>query len=151
MKNLGLLAVLVLVTASGWAQKSFDDEVNSELDSMYQERHSEKHDVPVPAQLAPASSMQVNVQPVQKQPTTVIEATPLTESRAEKMRRARQDTELQTEQKIVEKLEQSRIEDEKKRSDVLFGDRFNQLNGQANVQGGPQSIPAPLTAPPPCK
>ncbi|HEX7675953.1 MAG TPA: hypothetical protein VF412_17380 [Bdellovibrio sp.] len=71
---------------------------------------------------------------VQKQPTTVIEATPLTESRAEQIRKSRQDAEVQTEQRIVEKLEQSRMEDEKKRANVLFGDKFNQLNNQQEQQ-----------------
>jgi hypothetical protein len=140
MKKMGMLAVLVLASATGWAQKSFDDEVNSELDSMYQQRHETQ----IQAQNLPQSSVQVNVQSaVQKQPTTVIEASPLTESRVEKMRRARQDSELQTEQKIVEKLEMSRIEDEKKRSEVLFGDRFNQLSGQPSAQ------PAPVVVAPP--
>lgn len=81
------------------------------------------------------SSAQVQQQSqVQKQPTTVIEATPLTESRAEQIRKSRQDAEVQTEQRIVEKLEQSRMEDEKKRANVLFGDKFNQLNNQQQEQ-----------------
>jgi opacity protein-like surface antigen len=61
--------------------------------------------------------------PVYKQPTTNIQATPLTESRTEQLRRARQDAELQTEQKIVEKLETSRMDDEKRRAEALFGDK----------------------------
>ncbi|MGZ3745526.1 MAG: outer membrane beta-barrel protein, partial [Pseudobdellovibrionaceae bacterium] len=56
-------------------------------------------------------------------------STPLTESRAEQMRRSRQDAEVQTEQKIVEKLESSRLEDEKKRAEVLFGNKFDQMQG----------------------
>lgn len=67
---------------------------------------------------------------VQKQPTTIIEASPLSVSRADEMRKARQETEVQTEQKIVEKLESSRMDDEKKRADVLFGDKFDHLNNQ---------------------
>lgn len=66
-------------------------------------------------------------QAAQKQPTTVIEAAPLTESNAEKLRKSRQDAELSTEQSIVEKLEKSRLEDEKRRAEVLFGDKFNTL------------------------
>jgi len=66
---------------------------------------------------------------VQKQPVTVIESTPLVESKAEMMRKSRQDAEVQTEQKIVEKLEASRLEDEKRRADVLFGNKFDQLQG----------------------
>ncbi len=70
---------------------------------------------------------------VQKQPTTLIQASPLTESRAEQIRKARQDAEVQTEQKIVEKLEISRMEDEKRRAAILFGDKFNQ-NQNVQVQ-----------------
>lgn len=85
-----------------------------------------------PAVSAPTMT---NVAPVTvvKQPTVSIEASPLQESRADMLRRSRQDAEVGTEQKIVEKLESSRLEDEKRRSDVLFGDKFNQL-GQQNTQ-----------------
>lgn len=68
--------------------------------------------------------------PVYKQPTTVVEASPLVESKAEKIRKSRQDAEVATEQGIVEKLEQSRLEDEKRRAEVLFGDKFNVLMSQ---------------------
>lgn len=84
---------------------------------------------------------------VVKQPTTVIEAAPLTESNAERLRKARQDAELATEATIVEKLEQSRLEDEKRRSEILFGDRFNTIvNGNNNTvvqQQQEQAVVAP--------
>lgn len=83
----------------------------------------------------------------QKQPTTVIEATPLKESAAEQIRRTRQDAEVQTEQKIVEKLEQSRMEDEKKRANVLFGDKFNQLSNQQQEVSHPVVQPTPAPVP----
>ena len=56
-----------------------------------------------------------------KQPTTVVEAAPLTNSRADELRKSREQTEVETEQKIVEKLEQSRIIDEKRRQDKVLG------------------------------
>lgn len=68
---------------------------------------------------------------VQQQPVTNVEATPLTDSRAAQLRRAREDAEVSTEQKIVEKLEQSRLEDEKRRANALFG---NKLDEQNNIQ-----------------
>ncbi|MFP5520754.1 MAG: hypothetical protein ACLGGX_12685 [Bdellovibrionia bacterium] len=88
---------------------------------------------------------------VQKQPTTLIEASPITESRAEAIRRARQDAELETEQKIVEKLEAARMEDERRRAQALFGDRFNstqetQQPAQPAVQAAPVVV-APAAAP----
>ena len=75
-----------------------------------------------------------------KQPTTVIEASPLTESKAETIRKARQDAELATEQTIVEKLEMSRMEDEKRRAEVLFGDKFNSLNAAAQISGNNNTV-----------
>lgn len=85
---------------------------------------------------AVAAPTMTNVAPVTvvKQPTVSIEASPLQESRAELLRRSRQEAEVGTEQKIVEKLESSRLEDEKRRGDVLFGDKFNQLQNQNTQQ-----------------
>lgn len=56
-----------------------------------------------------------------KQPTTVVEAAPLTLSKAEELRRSREETEVDTERKIVEKLEQSRIAAERKRQQEIIG------------------------------
>lgn len=76
-------------------------------------------------------------QAVQQQPTTYVQAQPVSESRAEAMRKAREHAEVQTEQKIVEKLEQSRLDDERDRADRLFGNRFE----------SPEQKPAPAPAP----
>lgn len=57
---------------------------------------------------------------VQDQPTNVITDSPLTMSAAERRRRDRQALEVHTEQKIVEKLEEARMEDERARSERLF-------------------------------
>ncbi len=86
-------------------------------------------------------------QAVQKQPETIIEASPLSNSRADSIRRGRQEEELKTESRIVEKLEQSRLEDEKKRASILFGDKFDNLQNvqQAPVQAPPSHIqPQPI-------
>ncbi|MBT4762503.1 MAG: porin family protein [Bdellovibrionaceae bacterium] len=72
-----------------------------------------------------------------KQPTTYVEASPLEESQAERLRRARQDAEIGTERKIVEKLEASRLADERKRADKLFG---NQMNNLSTQQPAPQPV-----------
>lgn len=93
--------------------------------------------------------------PVVQQPTTYVEANPLQDSRADQLRRARQDAEISTEKKIVEKLEESRLEDEKRRSEKLFGDRLNQMNepqpqNPVPVYSEPQAvqvIPSPAPAP----
>lgn len=62
------------------------------------------------------------------QPTTVISAAPLGGSGADDARRTRQDMELQTELKIVEKLERSRLEDERRRAQRLFGNKLNPID-----------------------
>lgn len=59
------------------------------------------------------------------QPTTVVEAAPAVDSKAELMRKARQSAEIQTEQKIVEKLEESRLREEQQRAERLFGNKLD--------------------------
>lgn len=162
MKNpLKFLALTALVPVAVYAQGSLDEEVNAELDRMYgqqttvtaprtrpsvqvtvsQSGPTTQSNANVPTvQMAPVTQ-QSALQSVQKQPTTIIEAAPLTESGAEKLRKTRQDAELSTEQTIVEKLEQSRLDDEKKRAEVLFGDKFNSL---ANKEQQPAPVVAPV-------
>lgn len=82
---------------------------------------------------------------IQEQPTSVIEDSPLSMSSAERRRRDRQALELQTESKIVEKLEEARIEDERKRADRLFKNSFN----AAESTPAPAPVVQPLVAQPP--
>lgn len=132
MKKLLILAVLAMVPAShALAQSSIDDEINAELDRMYSSKGRNTPSVTVNVQTTPTQNQVVDQKSeqrsatVQKAPVTVIEASPLTESRAEKIRRVRQEEELRTENRLVEKLEMSRMEDEKKRVDALFGEKVN--------------------------
>lgn len=120
LNSMKLLALMALVPTFVLAQSSLDEEVNSELDKMYKARLAQSQ--PAKESTAAAASE------VQKQPVTKIEAAPLKESKAELMRKNRQDAEVSTEQTIVEKLEESRLKDEKKRADVLFGDKFDVLS-----------------------
>lgn len=130
-KQLHVIAALALLPVAVLAANSnFDDEVNAELDRMY--KSSVAQSAPPPVQVNVSQNQgqtqdQGQLQ-TQKMPVTYVEASPLTESRADKIRKARQDVEIQTEQKIVEKLEMSRIDDERRRAEVLFGDKFNQLS-----------------------
>ncbi|MFZ4402636.1 MAG: hypothetical protein ACOYOK_00920 [Pseudobdellovibrionaceae bacterium] len=163
MKNKLFLRVAVgvlpqIVSMSVYAQ-TLDNEVDGELDQVYNRPASvatqpsssaasvggirssgtvSGQPIYILNQATPTSSASANTQTqqaqVQKQPITMIEASPLTESNAEKLRKARQEAELQTEQKIVEKLEYSRMTDEQRRANVLFGDKFNQLNQSNQIQ-----------------
>jgi opacity protein-like surface antigen len=89
----------------------------------------------------------VQAQPVQavQQPATVVEASPVSESKAESLRKARQEEEVHTEQKIVEKLEESRLKEEQERAQRLFGNRFDE---SAQQQQQAQPAVAPVVAQP---
>lgn len=133
MKSLKLkLASIALLTFSvssqAFAQYS-DDTLNGDLDSSLDSLESPQFERPVVKQrpLSTPAAPQIY-----KQPTTYVQETPLTESRADQMRKNRQGLEAETETKIVEKLESSRIEDEKKRADRLFGDKFESPEEKKN-------------------
>jgi hypothetical protein len=64
----------------------------------------------------------------QQQPTTYVEASPSPESRTEQFRRARQDAEANTEKLLSEKLEESRLLDERRRLEKILG---NTIEGSA--------------------
>ncbi|MGZ3768037.1 MAG: hypothetical protein ACXVCP_05330 [Bdellovibrio sp.] len=158
-----ILAALSVAPVYTYAQ-NLEGDVDAELDQMYSGAQAQAEAAPAPrakiSNTAPVSGQPIYIlnqatptstsnaqlqqqqQHIQKQPTTVIEASPLTESRAEQIRRARQDAEVQTEQRIVEKLETSRMEDEKKRASVLFGDKFNQMNNNEQAQPVQQPVVA---------
>lgn len=145
--------------SQSFAQATIDAEVDNELDQMYRARGTTPQagspagatiapqgaqsgqPIYILNQATPTSSAQAHATQVQKQPTTYIEASPLTKSRADQIREARQQVEAETESRIVEKLEQSRMEDEKRRANVLFGDQFNSLGQQQ--QAAPPVAPAP--------
>lgn len=171
MKNaLKYLVIAALVPTAVFAQ-NLDEEVNAELDRMYGQQKSASsasqtgtqhatsaNNVQVTVTATPSQTQsgsatqgqtagqtvaqnQVQAQ-AQKQPTTVIEASPMAESGAEKLRKNRQDAELNTELTIVEKLEQSRLEDEKRRAEVLFGDKFNSLSNKEQPKAEPAKVEA---------
>lgn len=128
-KILSILAVAVLPSLS-FAQDSgveseLDQALNAEVEA---ETASQPQQVVQSQVVQPTIVLRPAPQVVQKQATTYVQDTPLRESKAEQIRKSRQDAEVETENRIVEKLEQSRMEDEKKRANVLFGDKFNQLN-----------------------
>lgn len=138
------------------AQTSGNDlsaEVDSEIEQMYQQNASTQNAPKAKAETGAVVTQTVVVPQavtqaaptVQKQPETTVEGSPLSNSRAESIRRGRQEEELRTESRIVEKLEQSRLEDEKKRAAVLFGDKFDTLQNQ-QAQPAVQQV-APVQAP----
>ena len=94
------------------------------------------------------SNQQTSQSAVQDQPTNVIEDSPLNMSAAERRRRDRQNLEMQTEQKIVEKLEDARMDDERNRSERLFNKGFGSRDEAHAAPPAPQQIQV-IQAPPP--
>lgn len=159
-KSFSLVLVLSVLSTMGYAQANLDNEVDAELNKMYSSGSDNKAATAAQTSTAPVSGQPIYIlnqatptatsqstsaaAAVQKQPTTVIEASPLTESRAEALRKARQDAETSTEAKIVEKLEASRLEDEKRRAQALFGDKLDK--GVVTEAPASQAV-APAVAP----
>ncbi len=148
MKKHMLFLSLVLLSAQALAQvesQNIDVDVDSELDQMYQQqprssvtqnkKSSRNANVVNQTVVVPQTS-------VQTQPTTFIEASPLSDSKADYIRKNRQDEEMKTETRIVEKLEQSRMEDEKRRAAALFGDKFDNMQNHSPAQPAVQMAPA---------
>lgn len=69
--------------------------------------------------------------------------TAISGSRAEDLKRSRQRAEVETELKVTEKIEESRLNDERRRNDILFGDRYREMEN-AN-----RPVPPPVVAPAP--
>lgn len=144
--KLHLFAVLAMASVSQAqvGSESLNAEVDAEIDRMY--APSAPTIQPTQPQVVQTTVVSQRSEAVQKQPVTVIEASPLASSNADSIRKSRQEEEMRTESRIVEKLEQSRMEDEKRRAQVLFGDKFDALNNKEAAQ--PVVAPAaPVEAP----
>lgn len=106
---------------------------------------------PVIVQQAPVQQAQpLVIRRVQEQPVTVVEGSLLKESKADQLRKARTDMETDTEQKIVEKLEEARMRDEQERANKLFGGAAlapSSSSSAAAVVVAP-AAPAPVMAQP---
>ena len=143
-----LLASVLALSTVAQAQvesQTLSSEVDNEIDQMVVSSGAQHK----PTQAVVTQTVVVPQQQVQKQPTTVVEASPLSDSRADSIRKNRQEEEMRTESRIVEKLEQSRMEDEKRRASVLFGDKFENMQNGAPQQQQPQQVqPQPVQVAP---
>lgn len=171
MKHWNTLLCLVAVIAASNVQAQDIESLDVELQSVESDSRSTKRSKQVveveQQQIAPpnggvwivnsqggsqASNTSASNQESQlvNQPTTYVEASPLSESRADEIRKARQGAEINTEQRIVEKLEESRLKDERRRAQRLFGNRWDSMSDddadvevkqvQTQVQSQPQVI-----------
>ena len=143
-----------MAKAQSSAANELNAEVDSEIEQMYQQQSTSNKNAPTADANAATGAVvtqtvvvpQQSYPTVQKQPETTVEGSPLSNSRADNIRRGRQEEELRTGSKIVEKLEQSRMEDEKKRAAILFGDKFDALQNQQAQPVQVQQV-APVEAP----
>ncbi|MFK8139370.1 MAG: outer membrane beta-barrel protein [Bdellovibrionales bacterium] len=135
MKKWIVLPILLGVTSLS-AQENRSDALRSELDQeierLYQSTGAQDYDKRVERKRVaqnnlPAKVTYVNPPTayVEQRPTTYVEAAPLVQTDASKLRKRRENIEVQTEMKIVEKLEQDRIESENERAARLFGNKFD--------------------------
>lgn len=154
-KYISLIVAMSVVAPTFALAQSVENEVDAELSQVAQAQvQTQPSTVAVETKVTPVTGQTIYIQTspsvaatnsnasdavVQKQPMTVIESTPLAESKSEQIRRARQEAELATEQRIVEKLEAARMEDEKRRADILFGTKLN---------AAPEATQAPVVAAP---
>lgn len=142
LRNLGLISMATVFSISGFAQSDLETEIKAETAVVTESKapqittqevyviqgQDQKQD-----QAQEAKVESETAQKVVTQPTTVVEAAPLVPSRAEQLRNARQQAEIQTEQKIVEKLEDSRLKDEERRAKKLFGDKLTEEEVEAKA------------------
>jgi hypothetical protein len=121
MKFTTLVALVAIVSMAGKANAQGDGALRRVAQN---DEATKEVNININTNANTNSAAQAQQQAVQ-QPTTVVEASPVVESKAEVLRKQRQNAELATEQKIVEKLEDSRLQEEKARADRLFGDRLD--------------------------
>ena len=70
-----------------------------------------------------ARGQNAQAQQVSNQPVVRVMGTPISTNYASELKKSRQEAEVQTEQKIVEQLESSRLRDEQERLKKLFGEK----------------------------
>ncbi|MBC7456768.1 MAG: hypothetical protein H7235_00720, partial [Bdellovibrionaceae bacterium] len=147
--KLQLFAMLAIASVSHAqvGSESLNAEVDAEIDRMYSAPTIQSTSQARPQQIQ--TVIVARQAPVQKQPVTMVEASPLSSSNADSIRKSRQEEEMKTETRIVEKLETSRMEDEKRRAQVLFGDKFDALNNKEQAVAQPVYVAPvqPVAAP----
>lgn len=127
MKSL-LFAVSVLLGGMQLlAQNEFESQVDEEFNQVYQNSTPSSSSN---STLKNGANQNIKVETTQN---VNISDVPLNESRADRLRRSRQQMEVETEQKIVERLESARMDDEKKRADVAQSLFQSQPQNQATT------------------
>lgn len=144
------LAVNITLVLSGWSVSSFvwaeDQYVDADevvAETIVQPVKKENPKVVILNNQNQQVQQKADAKQMSLQPVVHVTDSPISETYATELRKSRQDAEVQTEQKIVEKLESARLRDEQ--------DRYNRLFGKAQKQttvtvadAGKQTVVAPI-------
>lgn len=156
-KLLGLVVVFIgssFAYAQSDRSNSLRDELRNEVGQLYSQSGGEALDreelaqrsYPQPVEAAPVVVPRRSAPSYERRPKAVVESSPLDESKAARLRRQREGFEAETEMRIVEKLEEDRIESERERAARLFGGK---LDKQEEVYAPQQVQPvAPVVVAP---
>lgn len=160
-KFLGLV-VIVIGSSVAYAQSdrsnSLRDELRNEVGQLYSQSGGEALDreelaqrsYPQPVESAPVVVPRRTAPSFERRPKAVVESSPLDESKAARLRRQREGFEAETEMRIVEKLEEDRIESERQRAARLFGGKLDkQEQEEAYVPQPVQPVAPPVVVAPP--
>ena len=109
------LAFIALAT-NVWADSSYDED-----DIIVEETII--HQKPAPKKSKKVVTWKKTTPKVSVQPPVKVKGIPVSKTYATELQKSRQDAEIQTEQKIVEKLEANRLRDEQERFNRLFGSK----------------------------
>ncbi len=149
-----VLAALVLVSQAN-AQQYVDQYGNPvKVAPQQQQQRPVQYDESTNTVVEVTPTQTVNVQqspvmfqqPVYQAPVTVVEGKLLKDSKADSLRKARTDMETDTEQKIVEKLEEARMRDEAARAEKLFGGAALGASASASASASAAAASATATA-----
>tara|TARA_Y100000780_G_scaffold232245_1_gene261860 strand:+ start:11129 stop:12418 length:1290 start_codon:yes stop_codon:yes gene_type:complete len=159
-KLLGLVVVFIgssIAYAQSDRSNSLRDELRNEVGQLYSQSGGEALDreelaqrsYPQPVEAAPVVVPRRSAPSFERRPKAVVESSPLDESKAARLRRQREGFEAETEMRIVEKLEEDRIESERKRAARLFGGKLD--NEEQEEMYAPQQVQpvAPVVVAPP--
>ncbi len=144
MKFSQLVAVLALLSFAAQSNANTDGSLrrSGQTDTAWVQSEDLSEVQQQPTQGVVILNTNSNATQATVQPVTVVEAAPVQDSRAEAMRKARQNAEVQTEQKIVEKLEEDRLREEQERANRLFGSALAPQPQQVQQQQPVQTIQA---------
>ncbi|MEY4617798.1 MAG: hypothetical protein RJB66_2758, partial [Pseudomonadota bacterium] len=147
-----LLAILMVLGTPFVAQAQVDDSFDLELDPVISE-DIKVGDSPGRDQV-PSSSLESKAHQnrsiyIVNQASSGAKAaakteqneTDITNSRAADLKKSRHRAEVETELRASEKIEEARLNDERRRSEVLFGERYRELEDSGRVTPRPVVIP----------